>query len=186
MARTSVTLTATETAVRDDRLLRAAATFFAIAVLVHNADHLRRGSDAVDGDVFWIGSTAMIIEVAVVAIIFMRHHLAPLAAVSVGFSLAVGYLFVHFTPERSWLSDSFLEGDAAIVSILAAALEATSAVVLGLAGLAVLRRRGGLAGATEPIGPTDPPSLPVRVAAAHPVVAAMALGNAAIFVLSFA
>src|SRR5438309_1508961 len=98
-------------------LLRGAAILFTVAVLLHNSDHLRRGVDALGRDVFWTGSLAIIVELGVVVLIFLRHRLAPLAAMVAGFSLAVGYTFVHFTPSRSWLSDSFVSGTARGISI---------------------------------------------------------------------
>ena len=121
-------------------------------------------------DVFWIGSAAIILEVLVVLLVFMRHPAAPLVATATGFSLAVGYLAVHFTPERGWISDSFLETGAQGVSIVAGGLETLAAVVLGVAGAMALRRPVTTAGTS------------VIDALRHPVVAAMALGNAVIFV----
>lgn len=164
---------------RDLRWLDAAAVFFTIAVLVHNGDHLRRGGDAVAADVFWIGTSAMLLEVAIVALVFARHAAAPLAAAVGGFSLAAGYLAVHFTPSRSWLSDSFLDADASALSWFAASIETLSALLLGAVGLALLRRRG-LADAASSS------SLPPASALAHPVVLLMALGNLVIFIGSIA
>jgi hypothetical protein len=71
----------------DARLMARAAIFFASAVLVHNADHLRRGGDWVSAVVFWLGSGAIILEVGLVALVFMRHAAAPLAAAIGGFAL---------------------------------------------------------------------------------------------------
>ena len=70
-------------------------------------------------DVFWAGTLALIVEVAVVAVIFSRHRDAAWAAVAVGFPLAMGYILVHFTPARGWLSDSLLSVGS-VVSIVAA------------------------------------------------------------------
>ena len=151
--------------------LRAAATFFTFAVLVHNTDHLRRGGDSVAADVFWLGSAAILLEVAVVLLVFMRHPAAPLVATVAGFQLALGYLGVHFTPERTWFSDSFIDGGQA-VSWAAASLETAAALVLGVVGALALRRHA--------FDRVD--AVPIGQAVRHPVVAAMALGNAVIFV----
>ncbi len=160
-------------AVADHRLLEVAATFFALAVLIHNTDHLRRGGDSVTADVFWLGTAAIAIEVGVVVLVFLRHPSAPLAAVAAGFPLALGYLFVHFTPERTWLSDSFPGGDVSALSWFAASLETVAALVLGVAGVVVLRRRGvAVASGTG--------STPLAAGVRHPVVVVMALGNLAI------
>lgn len=161
---------------RQDRYLEWAAGAFAAVVLFHNADHLRRGGDSLDADVFAIGTLAIAVEVALVVLVFARHRLAPLASASLAFSLALGYVFVHFTPQRSWLSDSFVEGDASAVSIVAASLESLAAAALAGTGLWVLRRRGGLASSTAPVTRARP----IPVVLRHPVVTAMALGNVVI------
>ena len=109
----------------------------------------------------------------------MRHRLAAFAAVAGGFGLAIGYLVVHFTPSRCFLSDSFVDGNAAAVSIVAAALETAASIGIGVAGLRALQRDRwavGVGGATQTLGQT------LR----NPVVAAMVVGNAAILVVSAA
>jgi hypothetical protein len=163
-------------------VLRLVATVFAVAVLVHNADHLRRGGDSVSADVFWIGTLAIVIEVGVVALVFMRHPSAPLTAAAGGFWLALGYLFVHFTPERSVLSDSFTGGGASPLSIFAASFEAAAAVLLGLAGVNALRRGAPFRIARREHG--EGPSL--VDALRQPVVAALLVGNVIILAGSLA
>jgi hypothetical protein len=150
-------------------------------VLFHNGDHVRRGADAVGGDVFWAGSLSILLEVAVVALVFLGHRLAPLAAATAGFSLAAGYVLVHLLPARSWLSDPLFDGGAEVVSQLAASLEIIAALALGAAGLLLLTRRGGLVSAGSP-----GPGPRLVTALAHPAVVAMTVGNAVIFVLSLA
>lgn len=160
--------------------LQLAATFFAAAVVVHGADHLRRGGDSLNADVFWLGTAAIALEVGVVALVFMRHPVAPLAAAVVGFSLAVGYFAVHFTPERGWLSDSFPSSNAAVASWVAGSLETAAALALGVAGLAAWRfdRSVGDAAAAAPSAG--------RAGWRHPVVVAMALANLVILAGSLA
>jgi hypothetical protein len=162
-----------------ERRLQIAAMFFTFAVLFHNSDHLRRGSDTLSMDVFVAGSLAMILEVGVVALIFMRHRLAPIAAVSAGFPLAAGYVFVHFTPSRGWLSDSFVSESVSIVSRIAASTESLAALALGFAGWYALRERGW--GAATSGSTTE---RRVGEVLRNPFVATMILGNAVIFVLT--
>jgi hypothetical protein len=165
----------------DDRPLLWAAALFTFAVLVHGADHVRRGADSVGRDVFWVGTAALVLEVGVVVLVTQRHRLAPLAAVAAGFALAAGYLLVHFLPARAWLSDSFPSAvDVSPLSWGAASLEVVAALALGVAGLLVLHRRGGLASAARP----NPGQLDLRAALVHPVALAMLLGNAAVLALS--
>ena len=166
-----------------DGLLFGAAAFFAVAVLVHNSDHLRRGADAVKLDVFWIGSAAIFLEVGLVVLAVARHRIAPLASALVGSGLAAGYLLVHFLPARSWLSDSFTSAvNVSPLSWFAASLEVAAAVALATAGLIVLRRRGGVASAREP----NPEERPLAEAVRHPLSLAMIVGNAIILTASIA
>ena len=127
--------------------LRLAAIGFAVAVVLHTADHLRRGLDATASDVQWAGNLALVLEIGVVVIVLMGHRWAPLAAAVIGGSLAVGYLVVHLLPERGWLSDPLFSGDGEGVSQAAALLEIGAATWLAVAGFVELRRRGGLASA---------------------------------------
>ena len=164
-----------------DQLLVWAVTFFAVAVLIHNSDHLRRGFDSVGGDVFVAGSSAILLEIAIVVLGCQRHRWAPVAAMVTGFSLAAGYLAVHFLPPRRWLSDSFTGAtDVSPLSWGAASLETLAATALGVAGLIALSRRGGLASAARP----NPGQRPLRDVATHPVVVVTTLGNALIFAIS--
>ena len=164
---------------RDDRVLRSAAVVFAVAVLFHNGDHLRRGGDSVATDVFALGTFGMVLEVAVVALVLMGHRLGPLAAASVGGTLTAGYLVVHLAPPRTWLSDSLTAGDditwlswVAVLGLVA------SALVLAVAGWSLFRRRGGLASTAAPVRPAT--------SALHPVTTAMVVGNLVILAGSVA
>ncbi len=187
MARTS---TSPRTDVRDtveyrktDRWLVWAVTLFAVAVLLHNSDHARRGVDSMGRDVFVVGSSAIILEVGIAVLIYRRHRWAPLAAAVIGFSLGAGYLVVHFLPHRSWLSDSFISAaNVRPLSWGAASLETVSAIILGVAGLVALRRRGGLASAGRP----SPDQRSLRAVAVHPVVVVLVVVSAAILAVSVA
>jgi hypothetical protein len=162
-----------------DRVLRIAAVCFAVAVLVHNSDHLRRGGDSVATDVFVLGTAGMVLEVAVVALVLMNHRVGPLAAAAVGASLTAGYLLVHLSPQRSWLSDSLTAGeDVSWFSWVAVIGLVLASMVLAAAGWAVLRARGGLASAAHPRHRDGP--------AVHPVTTALAVGNVVILAGSLA
>jgi hypothetical protein len=168
---------------RDGMLLVGAAAFFTLAVLLHNADHARRGADSVSRDVFWLGTAGIALEVGVVVLATQRHRLAALAAAAVGFPLALGYVVVHFLPARSLFSDSFTSAtNVSPLSWSAASLEVVAALALGITGLVVLHRRGGLASAAQP----NPDERSVQRALAHPIAVAMILGNAILLAISFA
>ena len=160
-----------------------AAALFAIGVVVHNADHVRRGADAVEPDVFWLGTAAIGMEVALVGLLCQRHRIAPLAAAVAGFGLATGYVLVHFLPERQWLSDPLIATSGIDRwSIFAASFEVAVALVLGLVGLRALRRLGGLRSAARP----SPQQKSPREALLHPITLAFALTQAVTLAVSFA
>ena len=165
----------------DQRHLEWAAWFFTGAVLIHNADHVRRNAGALSHDVFAAGTAAMVVEVAVVVAIFLRHRLAPLLAAVAGAALAAGYVMVHFTPARGWLSDSLLSRSH-LVSIGAAGLETMAAIVLGMIGADILWRTRAANASLRP--KVAPPAVDLRRAVMHPAVLAMAVGNAIMLAIS--
>ena len=168
-----------------DRRLEAAAVFFAIAVLVHNSDHVRRGAQTLHLDVFVAGTSAIVLEVALVVLPVMRHRVAPLAAAVGGFALAAGYVVTHFLPAHPVLSDSFVSGkNVSPLSWFAASLEVVAALTLGIVGLIALRERGGLVSAAA--DRDEPPVVPLRTALLHPAVLVLLAGNAVILAISFA
>lgn len=158
-----------------ENALAVAATFFAAVVLLHNFDHVRRGADTAGLDVLVVGTGAIVLEIAVVVLCVQRHRLAALAAAWSGLALAVGYLVVHFTPRRTWLSDSLLEG-ADTLSLVAATLEVVAAAALAVTGFLVLRAR--------PSGQAS--GSPLTRALVHPVAVVTIAGNSAAIVIAFA
>lgn len=126
----------------DDRGLRAAAIAFAAGAVLHNGDHFRRGVDAVTTHLFWLGNVGMVLTIVAIAVVLLRHRLAPLVAASAGFPLALGFAAAHLLPEWSVFSDSFIDGDVSAFSWFASLAEIAGALALGVAGAVVLRRRG--------------------------------------------
>lgn len=113
---------------------------FAFGSAVHMFDHLRRGQNSVSEELYWAGTLALILQVAVVTLVLTRHRWAPLAAAVGGFPLAVGFLTAHWLPEWSSMSDPVWEIDSwRWFSYLASTLEIVGALAVGLAGLAVVR-----------------------------------------------
>jgi hypothetical protein len=124
-----------------DRTLRAAAVIFVVAFLLHNADHLRRGTGGLSSAVLGAGTFAAIAAVTVTVLIAIRHQLAPVAATVVGFATAVGVTASHLLPHWSAFSDAFPGSNVDGLSWAAVIVEIGAALVLGLAGLNALRRR---------------------------------------------
>jgi hypothetical protein len=83
------------------------AVVFAVAVAVHGADHARRGLDVVTTQVTWAGSIQFLLAVIALVLAYRRHPWAPLAAIAIGFSSAIGFTAAHVLPHWSSFSDSF-------------------------------------------------------------------------------
>ena len=129
---------------RDGTLLRYAAVLYLVAWGVHNADHLRRGTDVVTTEVMVLGTVAGIGQLVAIALVLRRHRLAPLVALLVGLQSAVGITAVHLLPEWSAFSDAFPGARGTGVnglSWLAVSLEVASAVLFAAAAGQVMRER---------------------------------------------
>jgi len=133
---------------RGDRLLRIASVVFISAVLVHSADHLRRGLFSVPVGVQLAGFLQLLLAVMAVVLVWRRHPLAPHMAVAVGFGSAVGFVFAHLLPVY-WppLSDSFVDGRIAASGVngfswFAVGFEILADLFFALAGVRSLRSRG--------------------------------------------
>ena len=128
---------------RDDRVLRWAGAVFAVALVVHGIDHMRRGFDAISTEVLWLGNVQTVGAVVALFLVFTGHRWGPAAAVAIGFASAAGFAVVHLQPYWSVLSDYFpgAESTAGVTgySWFAALFEIGADVAFGWAGLHVLR-----------------------------------------------
>jgi len=124
---------------RAERLLRITAVVFAVAVVVHGADHLRRGPDAVTEVVRGAGAIQFVLGAVAVVLVFRRHQLAPTMAVYVGFISALGFAAAHLLPQWSAFSDPFTGSAVApgvtAFSWFAALFEIGADIAFGVAGL---------------------------------------------------
>ena len=127
---------------RENRVLRYAAFFFTAGLLIHSADHWRRGFDVLTPEVYWAGMALSILGVTTIVLVLVRHRLAPLVAVAVGFPTALGVAASHLLPHWSLFSDAFPGSGVDALSYAAVLVEIISALVLGAAGAYVLRRTG--------------------------------------------
>ncbi len=118
------------------RLLRYACILYAIGLVAHGADHLRRGMDVLTPEVAWAGTLTTVMGLILIALVFSGHRLAPVAAAAFGFSNAAGVAAVHLLPHWSAFSDAFPGGELGV--------EATSwaAVIIEIAGLLALGAAG--------------------------------------------
>ena len=126
-----------------ERRLRGTAVVFAIAVGVHGADHVRRGTDVVTDVVRGAGATQAVLVALAVVLVFRRHRLAPLVALIVGFVSAIGFSAAHLLPQWSAFSDPFT-GTAVAPGVTAfswfsAAFEIVAGLAFGIAGLQLMK-----------------------------------------------
>jgi len=122
--------------------LKTAAAVFVVGFVMHNADHARRGIDAVTEHVIWAGTVVGLVAAVVVTLVVTDHASAPLAAAAAGFGIAVGVSATHLLPKWGVLSDPLL--DLSAISWIAVLAEITGALLLGLAGSQRYLGAGGL------------------------------------------
>lgn len=124
---------------QEERLF-AAGMAFAAGSAIHVIDHLRRGQGSVSEVLYVVGNVSVVVQVATVVLVLTRHRLAPIAAVSSGFSLALGFVAAHWLPRWSSISDPVWEINSLTwFSYLASTAEILGALALALAGLAIIR-----------------------------------------------
>ncbi len=124
-----------------DRALQFSAVFFAIGAVLHNYDHLRRGTGTLSSELLWVGRAGIVLTAVLIVMALMRHRFAPQAAAIGGLVLAVGFIAAHWLPTWSVFSDSFVEGGASVFSQAASLLEIVGALVLAGTGYYAYRVR---------------------------------------------
>jgi hypothetical protein len=126
-----------------ERLLRFTGVVFAVALLVHGADHARRGVGELAPAVFWLGNAQSAAALIALFLVFTRHRWAPAAAIIVGFASAVGFTVVHLVPDWGPISDAFPGAhdhtDVTAFSWFAALFEIGADLAFGAAGVFALR-----------------------------------------------
>ena len=110
--------------------LKAAAAVFVTGFLLHNADHARRGIDAVTDHVVWAGTTVAIVAAVILTLVFTDHPHAPLVAAAGGLGIAAGVAATHLLPDWGVLSDPLL--DLSVTSWVAVLAEIGGALLLGI------------------------------------------------------
>lgn len=125
---------------RSARVLTGAAFVFAVSVVAHTADHIRRGLDTITTELLAAGWLGLGISALAIVLVLLRHDRAPQVAILAGVVLPVGFIAAHWLPTWSVFSDSFVEGDASALSQAASLFEIVGALGLGAAGFDALRR----------------------------------------------
>jgi hypothetical protein len=129
-----------------EQRLRLTAVVFVVAVTVHGVDHARRGLDVMTTQVMLAGSIQFLLAVIALVLVFRRHPWAPLAAIAIGFSSAIGFAAAHLLPHWSSFSDSFTGSHVApnvtVLSWATALFEIGADIAFGWVGLRVLGTYG--------------------------------------------
>jgi hypothetical protein len=130
--------------VMHDRALRVTSVVFVVALLVHGADHVRRGIDVMTTQVLAGGTLQFALALVAVALVFRRHHAAAAVAAAVGFGSALGFVSAHLLPHWGAFSDAYVGSPVApgvtAFSWVTALLEIAADVAFGWAGVIALRR----------------------------------------------
>jgi hypothetical protein len=128
----------------DERFLRAAGVIFGVALVVHAADHFRRGMDVLTTQVSLAGNFQFVMAAITLFLIFTRRPAAPYFAIVVGFVSALGFVGAHLLPHWGAFSDSFTGAhhapEVTWFSWFAALFEIAADLLLGYAGVQALRR----------------------------------------------
>jgi hypothetical protein len=123
-----------------ERRLVMASLAFAAGSAIHLIDHLRRGQGSVSDVLYAVGNVSLVVQVVTISLVLTRHRLAPVAAVSAGFSLALGFTAAHWLPRWSSLSDPVWEIHSLTwFSYVASIAEILGALALATTGLVVIR-----------------------------------------------
>jgi hypothetical protein len=124
----------------EDQVLRYAALVFAAVLLVHGADHWRRGFKVLTPEVYWAGMVLSVLAVISITMVLTRHSWGPLVAVVVGFPMGVGVAASHLLPHWSSFSDAFPGSGVDSLSYAAVVFEVIGSLVFGAAGMRMLLR----------------------------------------------
>ena len=128
---------------RGARLLRWTAASYGLAWALHNADHLRRGTNVVTTEVLALGAVAGVFQVLAITAVFLKHRWAPLLAVAVGLQAGIGIFAVHLLPRWSSFSDALPGAHGTGITLfswIAVVLEMVSSLAFAAAAAFVLRR----------------------------------------------
>ena len=126
---------------REQVFLRNASILYGVGLVLHIADHVRRGTSVLTGEVNLLGTISTVAGVITIGLVMTRHRLAPIAAIALGFPVAIGVAVVHLLPRWSDFSDAFPGSTTGVnaMSWTVVLIEIAGAFALGLAGLAALR-----------------------------------------------
>ena len=128
------------------RWLVASSAIYVLGLVLHTADHVRRGLSVLTGLVAGAGAVSTVAGLVIVGMIFVENRHAPMAAAVFGPTSAIGVAIVHIPPRWGAFSDPFIGSTGTGVTAFSWAvvmLEIVGLLAIGVSGLAVLRERSG-------------------------------------------
>jgi hypothetical protein len=113
---------------------------FAVGLVLHTGDHLRRGTDVITDHVLVGGYIVAAVSVVTIGLILADHRLASITAAVGGFAVAVGVSAAHLLPTWSAFSDSLPDQGLDAFTWFAVLVEIGGALLVGALGLRELIR----------------------------------------------
>jgi len=126
------------------RWLLGSSAVYVLGLVLHTADHVRRGLGVLTGLVAGAGAISTIAGLFIVVMILVENRHAPLVAAVFGATTAIGVAIVHFPPRWGAFSDPFTGSSGTGVTRFSWAvviLEIIGLLAISISGLAVLRER---------------------------------------------
>lgn len=122
--------------------LTAAAWVFVGGLVLHNADHARRGLSVTGEGVIWGGTLLLVLSAAMLTLVFTRHPIAPMAATVIGGTAAIGVSASHLLPDWGPLSEELAAAGVDGFTWVAVLSEIAAGALLAAVGFAIVRRNG--------------------------------------------
>ena len=119
---------------RGERTLVLTGLLYAAGTMIHTLDHLRRGTEVVTDQVYWLGTFGTVLAALAIGLALTGHRLAPTVAMVVGITHGVGISAVHLLPQWSAFSDAFPGNSVSPLSWVAVLSEIGGALAFGIAG----------------------------------------------------
>lgn len=116
------------------RPFRMAAGFYLIAWAVHSGDHIRRGLFEIPIAVQALGNLQVVLTLGFIWLLWKRHPLGPLAAISIGVPATIGIAVAHLLPDFGPVSDSLWTEGIDAFTWFAVILEVLGTIVLTAGG----------------------------------------------------
>src|SRR5437879_6053909 len=117
------------------RALRISALIYGVGLILHTADHFRRGAGVLSTQVQVLGAVSTLIGFLAVILVLMQHPSASVIAAVFAPLAAVGVAAAHLLPRWSSFSDTFIDPrgtGVTFVSWMSVSIEIAGAIAMGV------------------------------------------------------